>query len=72
MLGHYQISGKIKHCEILTDKETKSLLNQPIVEDITLKFLKKKNEKTMAKLVHEIIRGIIKRHLSYYNNNNMV
>ena len=24
----------------------------------------------MAKLVHEIIRGNIKRHLSYYNNNN--
>ena len=69
MLGYYRISGKIKHCEILTDKEMKSLLNQPIVEDITLKFLQEKNEKTMAKLVHEIIRGIIKRNLLYYNKN---
>ena len=70
ILGYYQISEKIKHYEVLTEKEAKSLLSQPMVEDITIKFLQhESNVKSIAKLVHEIIRGITKRHLLCYNKN---
>ena len=68
LLGYYQTTEKIKHYEILTEKEARSLLSQPMVEDTTIKFLQQGNNgKTIAKLVHEIIRGITKRHLLCYN-----
>lgn len=68
MLGYYQISGQVKHYEILTDKEVRSLLSHPLVEDIVMKFLQEKaNPKYLAKLVHEIIRGITRRYLLFHN-----
>lgn len=71
LLGHYQMSDKLKHYEILTDRELKSLLSHPLVEDITTKFLQNEDSvKTLANLVHEIIRGITERNLCYNKNVN--
>jgi len=66
MLGHPEISDRIQHDKVLTEKEASSLFSLPIVMDITAKVLFEQTsdaKTTVAKLVHEIIRGIIKRHL---------
>jgi len=66
MFGHPEISNKIQHDNVLTEKEASSLFSLPIVMDVTAKVLYKQTcdtKTTVAKLLHEIIRGIIKRHL---------
>ena len=66
MLGHPEISDKIQHYKVLTEKEASSLFSLPLVMDVTAKVLDGKTCHTktnVAKLVHEIIRGVIKRYL---------
>jgi len=66
MLGHPDISNRIKHDHVLTENEASSLFSLPIVIDVAAQVLYTQtsdNKITVAKMVHEIIRGVIKRHM---------